>query len=85
MLFFRPERSHYFPTLYQHLYEMEDGFTASTGPIRYGFEDDVFPMYSWKGYAIFSRIQVRRGILDGFEDSTSLIVLHPVYLLKIVL
>ena len=50
--------SHYFPSLYQHLYEMEDGHTPSGGPVRYGFEDDVFPLYSWKGYTIFSRIQV---------------------------
>lgn len=55
---------HYFPTLYQHLYEMEDGETPSGGAIRYGFDENVFPEYLWKGYAIFSKIQVR--LLSGF-------------------
>ena len=53
----RPLDQHYFPTLYQHKYEMEDGHTPSGGAVRYGFDNAVFEDYSWRGYAIFSRLQ----------------------------
>ncbi len=41
------------------MYEMEDGRTPSDGQVRYGFDDNVFRGYSWRGYAIYSRLQVR--------------------------
>ncbi|XP_074640335.1 laminin subunit alpha-like [Tubulanus polymorphus] len=53
----RPERTHFYPTLYQHQYELEDGHTPRGGQVRFGFDDNLFPKYSWKGYAIFSKIQ----------------------------
>lgn len=50
--------NHFFPTLYQHMYEMEDGHTESGGAVRYAFDENVFPQFSWRGYAILSRLQV---------------------------
>lgn len=47
---------HYFPTLYQHQYEAEDGRTADS-VVRYAFSEADFPDYSWKGYAKFSHLQ----------------------------
>ncbi|XP_051171945.1 laminin subunit alpha [Leptopilina boulardi] len=52
-----PLKAHYFPTLHQFQYEAEDGITPSNNPVRYGFSDEVFPGYSWKGYAVFGLIQ----------------------------
>lgn len=49
-----PLKAHYFPTLHQFQYEAEDGRTPSNSPVRYGFSEDHFPGYSWKGYAVFS-------------------------------
>lgn len=50
-------RTHYFPTLHQYQYEAEDGHTPSNRSVRYGFAEDIFPDYSWKGYAVFSNLQ----------------------------
>ncbi|KAH9634640.1 hypothetical protein HF086_000612 [Spodoptera exigua] len=52
----RPIRAHYFPTLHQFQYEVEEGYTQS-GPVRYRNSDEVFPNYSWKGYVVFSMLQ----------------------------
>ncbi|KAG6444669.1 hypothetical protein O3G_MSEX003477, partial [Manduca sexta] len=52
----RPIRAHYFPTLHQYQYEVEDGVTLS-GPVRYRNSEEVFPGYSWKGYVVFSMLQ----------------------------
>ncbi|EFN79905.1 laminin subunit alpha [Harpegnathos saltator] len=52
-----PLKAHYFPTLHQYQYEAEDGRTPSGSRVRYGFTDDHFPGYSWKGYAVFSALQ----------------------------
>ncbi|XP_046433556.1 laminin subunit alpha [Neodiprion fabricii] len=53
----KPLQAHYFPTLHQFQYEVEDGRTPSNNPVRYGFAEDLFPGYSWKGYAVFSPLQ----------------------------
>ncbi|XP_063239907.1 laminin subunit alpha [Bacillus rossius redtenbacheri] len=52
-----PLQAHYFPTLYQFQYEAENGRTRAGTPVRYGFDEAVFPGYSWKGYAVFSQLQ----------------------------
>ncbi|XP_012267208.2 laminin subunit alpha [Athalia rosae] len=52
-----PLQAHYFPTLHQYQYEVEDGRTPSNNPVRYSFAEDLFPEYSWKGYAVFSSLQ----------------------------
>ena len=60
----RPIANHYFPTLHQMKYELEDGFVPISegddpedAAVRFGFEDTEFPEFSWRGYAVFSRIQ----------------------------
>uniref|UniRef100_A0A146MHL0 Laminin subunit alpha n=2 Tax=Lygus hesperus TaxID=30085 RepID=A0A146MHL0_LYGHE len=52
-----PLEQHYFPTLHQHKFEMEDGLTSENLQVRYGSKESIFPGFSWKGYAYFSRIQ----------------------------
>nr|XP_031828013.1 laminin subunit alpha isoform X2 [Nomia melanderi] len=52
-----PLATHYFPTLHQFQYEVEDGKTPSNSDVRYGFTEDHFPGFSWKGYAVFSALQ----------------------------
>jgi laminin alpha 3/5 len=53
-----PLQTHYFPTLYQFQYEAEDGTSPSGGQVRIGYDETLFPDYSWRGYAIYSQIQV---------------------------
>ncbi|XP_042143659.1 laminin subunit alpha-like, partial [Ixodes scapularis] len=53
-----PLQAHFFPTLHQHKYEVEDGHTPSGVNARFDFDSGLFPGFSWKGYAIFSNIQV---------------------------
>jgi hypothetical protein len=53
-----PIATHYFPNLYHLMYEFEDGRTKEGGRVRYGFDQNVFYDFSWRGYAIFSRLQV---------------------------
>lgn len=50
-------RTHYFPTLHEFQYEAEDGRTPNNRSVRYGFDEGLFPGYSWKGYAVFSALQ----------------------------
>ena len=52
----KPLTTYYYPTLYQYLYELEDGKTRSNAPARFGYDENVFPNYSWKGYANFTSI-----------------------------
>lgn len=54
-----PLTAHYFPTLYQYQYEAEDGTTPSGGQVRFGYDEKLFPDYSWRGYAIYSQLQVQ--------------------------
>lgn len=54
----KPLETHYFPTLHQFQYEIEDGQTPAGSAVRYGFSQELFPDFSWKGYAIFSLLQV---------------------------
>ncbi|KAL3275284.1 hypothetical protein HHI36_020052 [Cryptolaemus montrouzieri] len=52
-----PLSNHYFPTLYQYQYEVEDGQTPGNTSARYAYDEEVFPGYSWKGYGVFSALQ----------------------------
>ncbi|KAK9499521.1 hypothetical protein O3M35_002544 [Rhynocoris fuscipes] len=57
----RPLESHYYPTLHQLKYEVEDGYIDDGGDdlvaVRYGVDDKIFSNYSWKGYAVFTHYQ----------------------------
>lgn len=47
----------YFPTLYQFLYEAEDWFNPTGSQARFGYDEELFPNYSWRGYATFNHMQ----------------------------
>lgn len=53
----KPIKSHYFPSFYQFIYELEDANTPQGTQARYDYNDEVFPNFSWKGYANYSDIQ----------------------------
>ena len=56
--FSRPLRQHFIPDLDQFKYEIEDGYVPEGYGVRYGHDERLFPAFSWKGYAIMSRLQV---------------------------
>ncbi|CAF1033067.1 unnamed protein product [Didymodactylos carnosus] len=52
-----PADNHYFATLHQFRYEVEDGVTPVGSAARYEFDSNEYKNYSWKGYAKFSALQ----------------------------
>jgi laminin, alpha 3/5 len=40
----------YIPDLHQLKFEIEDGFTDNGKSVRYNFDDESFPNFSWKGF-----------------------------------
>ncbi|XP_050301015.1 laminin subunit alpha [Anthonomus grandis grandis] len=67
-----PLQAHYFPTLYQYQYEIEDGHTQENFRVRYDNNETVFKNYSWKGYAVFSSNLQREVIQDIIISKPSL-------------
>ncbi|KAH3831938.1 hypothetical protein DPMN_105211 [Dreissena polymorpha] len=53
----QPIGRHFIPTLDQFKYEIEDGYTPEGNHIRYGYDERLFPNFSWRGYAVLSRVQ----------------------------
>ncbi|XP_029930598.1 laminin subunit alpha-3-like isoform X2 [Myripristis murdjan] len=53
----QPARSYYFPTLHQLKFEVEDGTTPNARPVRFGYNPQEFPEFSWRGYAVMSPAQ----------------------------
>ncbi|KAF0046927.1 hypothetical protein F2P81_000560 [Scophthalmus maximus] len=52
-----PAPSYYFPTLHQLKFEVEDGTTPNARPVRFGYNPQEFPDFSWQGYAVMSPAQ----------------------------
>ncbi|XP_069013512.1 laminin subunit alpha-3-like isoform X1 [Embiotoca jacksoni] len=52
-----PAPSYYFPTLHQLKLEVEDGTTPNARPVRFGYNRQEFPDFSWRGYAVMSPAQ----------------------------
>ncbi|CAJ1072333.1 laminin subunit alpha-3-like [Xyrichtys novacula] len=52
-----PAPNYYFPTLHQLKYEVEDGTTPNARPVRFGYNPEEFPGFSWRGYAVMSPAQ----------------------------
>ncbi|XP_033492838.2 laminin subunit alpha-3-like isoform X1 [Epinephelus lanceolatus] len=52
-----PAPNHYFPTLHQLKFEVEDGTTPNARPVRFGYDPQEFPDFSWRGYAVMSPAQ----------------------------
>nr|XP_054596449.1 laminin subunit alpha-3 isoform X2 [Nothobranchius furzeri] len=69
-----PAPSFYFPTLHQLKIEVEDGTTPNARPVRFGFNPNEFPGFSWRGYAIMSpaqsdvRVTVHVDVKDGRQN-----------------
>lgn len=77
----QPLTTHYFPTLHQFQYEYEDGLQPSGAQVRYQYNEEVFPGYSSKGYAVFNDIQNEvRYELAVFKSSVYRIVIRYVNL-----
>ncbi|XP_029308567.1 LOW QUALITY PROTEIN: laminin subunit alpha-3-like [Cottoperca gobio] len=53
----KPAPSFYFPALHQLKFEVEDGTTPNARPVRFGYSDQEFPDFSWRGYAVMSPAQ----------------------------
>lgn len=67
----KPMQNHYFPTLYQYQYEIEDGRTPRNNKVRFGFFEETFPNFSWKGYGVFNDLQTEI-IQDVYIPKSSL-------------
>lgn len=49
---------HYVPTLCHIKAEMEDGSTPDGDTVRFNYQDQKFPQYSWKGFVAINDKQV---------------------------
>ncbi|XP_076318955.1 laminin subunit alpha-like [Tachypleus tridentatus] len=49
----KPLQTHYFPSLHQLQYELEDGRTPSDTPVRFGYDQSQFGDYSWRDMLSF--------------------------------
>lgn len=54
----RPAPDYFFPNLHQLKFEVEDGIMPNARPVRFGYNSQEFPDFSWRGYAILSPAQV---------------------------
>ncbi|XP_074405747.1 laminin subunit alpha-3 isoform X4 [Zonotrichia albicollis] len=52
-----PEKTYFFPDLHHMKFEIEDGTTVQGEKIRFGYDPQKFPGFSWRGYAQMSSIQ----------------------------
>uniref|UniRef100_A0A8C9W9F3 Laminin subunit alpha 3 n=1 Tax=Scleropages formosus TaxID=113540 RepID=A0A8C9W9F3_SCLFO len=53
----RPEMGFYVPDLHHMRFEVEDGSTPNARPVRFGYNPQHFPDFSWRGYATMSEAQ----------------------------
>ncbi|XP_021120763.1 laminin subunit alpha-3 [Heterocephalus glaber] len=53
----RAERNYYFPDLHHMKYEIEDGIVPNGKILRFGFDYQEFPRFSWRGYAQMTALQ----------------------------
>ncbi|XP_016152212.1 PREDICTED: laminin subunit alpha-3 [Ficedula albicollis] len=73
-----PEENYFFPDLHHMKFEIEDGTTVEGGKIRFGYDPQEFPGFSWRGYAQMSSIQNEVRITLNVEKSN-------LYLFRIIL
>uniref|UniRef100_A0A8C9TNF6 Laminin subunit alpha 3 n=1 Tax=Scleropages formosus TaxID=113540 RepID=A0A8C9TNF6_SCLFO len=52
-----PEMGFYVPDLHHMRFEVEDGSTPNARPVRFGYNPQHFPDFSWRGYATMSEAQ----------------------------
>ncbi|KAJ7338748.1 hypothetical protein JRQ81_012650, partial [Phrynocephalus forsythii] len=63
-----PEKNYYFPDLHHIKYEVEDGTSPNGRGIRFGYDPQEFPGFSWRGYAQMSSIQNEVRITLNVEE-----------------
>uniref|UniRef100_A0A663ED62 Laminin subunit alpha 3 n=1 Tax=Aquila chrysaetos chrysaetos TaxID=223781 RepID=A0A663ED62_AQUCH len=73
-----PEKNYFFPDLHHMKFEIEDGTTVKGREIRFGYDPQEFPSFSWRGYAQMSSIQNEVRITLNVEKSN-------LYLFRIIL
>uniref|UniRef100_A0A803YEN2 Laminin subunit alpha 3 n=1 Tax=Meleagris gallopavo TaxID=9103 RepID=A0A803YEN2_MELGA len=73
-----PEKNYFFPDLHHMKFEIEDGTTVKGKEIRFGYDPEEFPSFSWRGYARMSAIQNEVRITLNVEKSN-------LYLFRIIL
>jgi laminin alpha 3/5 len=54
----QPEVGYYIPDLHQLKFEIEDGL-AKNKQVRYSFDEQLFPKFSWKGYVHLNKVMVK--------------------------
>ncbi|KFO77914.1 Laminin subunit alpha-3, partial [Cuculus canorus] len=52
-----PEKNYFFPDLHHMKFEIEDGTTVKGREMRFGYDPQEFPSFSWRGYARMSSVQ----------------------------
>ncbi|XP_068196189.1 laminin subunit alpha-3-like isoform X2 [Antennarius striatus] len=62
--------NYYFPTLHQLKFEVEDGMTPHARPVRFGYNPQEFPDFSWRGYAVMSPAQSEVRVTVHVEPKT---------------
>lgn len=62
----------------------DEPFSSDGSPARFGFDESVFPGYSWQGYATMSDLQVSFGGIDMLlQDIYKIFIQHIVALSKL--
>ena len=54
-------QEYYYPTLYHHKVELEDGFTDNDRAANLRHSESEFTGFSWRGYVVFTQSQVTFG------------------------
>ncbi|XP_010131481.1 PREDICTED: laminin subunit alpha-3, partial [Buceros rhinoceros silvestris] len=73
-----PEENYFFPDLHHMKFEIEDGTDVKGRKIRFGYDPQEFPSFSWRGYAQMSSVQNEVRITLNVEKSN-------LYLFRIIL
>ncbi|XP_032038553.1 laminin subunit alpha-3-like isoform X2 [Aythya fuligula] len=64
-----PEQNYFFPDLHHMKFEIEDGTTIQGRGVRFGYDPQEFPNFSWRGYARMSSVQNEVRITLNVEKS----------------
>ncbi|XP_066537073.1 laminin subunit alpha-3 [Hoplias malabaricus] len=74
-----PELNFYLPTLHHLKFEVENGIAPNARPVRFGFDPQEFPHFSWRGYAVLTPAQNEVCVnvhANETQHSLFLILLH---------
>ncbi|XP_061452960.1 laminin subunit alpha-3 isoform X2 [Rhineura floridana] len=64
-----PRKDYYLPDLHHMKFEVEDGTSPNGRGIRFGYDPQEFPGFSWRGYAQMSSVQNEVRITLNVEKS----------------